>query len=100
MALLLDTSPLYALADKSESEHKNVKSFFEEQKEVMIVPWVILPELAYMLHTRLGVKAEQAFLHSLNENELGVEGLHDRDLKRSEEILVDYPQFGFVDSIV
>ena len=99
MPLLLDTGPLYALADKKEPDHKKIRKFFEREKELMLVPWAILPELAYLLKERLGDKAELTFLHSLNQKELIVEEFQEADLKRAEEILSDYPDFGFVDSV-
>lgn len=100
MPYLLDTGPLYALADRSDGDHKAVKAFFVRQKEVMILPWVILPELAYLLKEHLGDHAEMAFVHSLNQRELTLEGVHDQDLKRAEGILLEYPEFGFVDAVV
>ncbi len=99
MPLLLDTGPLYALADKKEPDHIKVRNFFETQTELLLLPWVILPELAYLLKERLGDRAELTFLHSLTQRELVVEGFHDSDLKRAEEILTTYPNFGLVDSV-
>lgn len=100
MPLLLDTGPLYALTDKAEKDHKKIKIFFENQNEVMILPWVILPELAYLLHERLGDYAELAFINSVNQKELTLEGVHEKDLERAQEIMKSYPDFGFVDSTV
>lgn len=100
MALILDTGPLYALADRSEPEHKKIKKFFAGQKEILILPWVIVPELSYLLQSRLGVRAEQAFLDSINHKELAMEGVHDKDLLRAREILTSYPHFGLVDATV
>lgn len=99
MPLLVDTGPLYALADKSEPDHKKVKTFFESQRELLIVPWAILPELAYLLSDRIGPQAELAMVHSLNQKELTIEGINQKDMVRCEQILSDYPDFGLVDSI-
>lgn len=100
MPLLLDTGPLYALADKKEPDHKQVKSFFEKTREFLILPWVIVPELAYLLKERLGAPAELAFLRSLNRQEFVLQEMDEVDLVRAEQILADYPDFGMVDSVV
>jgi predicted nucleic acid-binding protein len=58
----------------------------------------ILPEVAYLLASRLGAHAEQAFVRSLVDGEISVEGLHAADYTRASDVLRQYADIGFVDA--
>lgn len=100
MPVLLDTGVLYALADRRDSWHPRVISFFGDADESLLVPVTVIPEVSYLLHTRLGPAAEQAFVRSLAARELDVEMLRDQDVARTAAILERYPDIGFVDASV
>jgi len=100
MPLLLDTGPLYALADADDSWHTRVRTFLDERQEVLLVPVTVLPEVAYLLRTRLGADVERRFVASLATAELTVEELRRDDLERAEKLLITYPDIGFVDATV
>lgn len=100
MTLLFDTGPLYALADADDAWHERVRDWLEERREPMVVPVTVLPEVAYLLRTRLGGEVERRFVESLAAAELSVEPLRLEDLTRSAELLETYPDIGFVDSTV
>lgn len=100
MPLLLDTGPLYALADEDDSWHVRVRAFLEECRQPLLVPVSVLPEAAYLIRTRLGEPQELLFAESLAAGEITVEGLARVDLKRTAELMKKYPFLGFVDATV
>ena len=69
-------------------------------EESLLVPVTVIPEVSDLLHSRLGVAAEQAFVCSLAARELDVEMLRDQDVARTAAILERYPDIGFVDASV
>jgi predicted nucleic acid-binding protein len=100
MPLLVDTGVLYALADRHDDWHARVVSYLADVEESLVVPVTVVPEVAYLLHTRLGAGAEQAFVRSLVARELDVESLRDQDVIRAAAILERYPEIGFTDASV
>lgn len=100
MPLLLDTGPLYALADRDDAWHERVRDFLEESRQPLLVPVSVLPEAAYLIRTRLGEPQELLFAESLAAGEITVEGLTRADLRRTAELVKKYPFLGFVDATV
>ncbi len=100
MPLLLDTGPLYALADEDDSWHARVRDFLAGERAPLLVPVSVLPEAAYLIRTRLGERPERLFAESLAAGELTVEGLTRADLKRTAELMERYSFLGFVDATV
>lgn len=100
MPLLLDTGPLYALADTDDAWHVLVRDFLAEQREMFLVPVTVLPEVTYLLRTRLGADVEREFVASVAAAELAVEDLRLEDVERSVELMTTYPDVGFVDATV
>ena len=100
MAILVDTGILYALADADDRWHEPASAWLGAVSELLIVSVTALPEVAYLLHTRLGAAAELAFVQSLAGGELDVEDLRRQDLARASEVLRRYPEIGFVDASI
>lgn len=100
MPLLCDTGILYALADRDDAWHARAVAFFESERQVLLAPVTVLPEVAYLLRTRLGPAAERAFAESLAEGELAVENLLPGDLSRCAELLSQQPFLGLVDASI
>lgn len=100
MPLLLDTGPLFALADADDDWHEPVRDFLAARRDVLLVPVTVLPEVAYLLRSRLGESVERRFVASLAQRELTIEGLHPSDVERCGELLDRYPALGFVDGTV
>ena len=84
MAVLVDTGILYALADADDRWHEPARRWLATTSDLLIVPVTVLPEVAYLLHTRLGPAAELAFVQSIAAGELDVEELRRPDLARCE----------------
>ena len=100
MPLLLDTGPVYALADRDDAWHERVRDFLVESRQPLVVPVSVLPEAAYLIRTRLGGTAERLFAESLAAGEISVEELTRADLRRAAELMRSYPFLGFVDASV
>lgn len=102
MPILVDTGPLFALADRSDQDHDRVTRFFQDNRELLIVPVTVVPEVAHLLNVRLGSDAVRSFAHSLALGELRVEGITHTDLRRIDELLTQYAdsRLDLVDSSV
>lgn len=66
------------------------------------MPVTVLPEVTFLLQTRLGPDAEIAFVRSVADGELTVEGLADDDVTRAADLMATYRDtpLGFVDATV
>ena len=100
MAVLVDTGVLYALADADDAWHERARDWIDVANELLIVPVTVLPEVAYLLHSRLGAPAELAFVQSAAAGELEIEPLRQQDLARSTDVMRRYPVVGFVDATI
>jgi hypothetical protein len=100
--VLVDTGPLYAMADRDDDWHTRVVRFVERARDDLVVPVTVLPEASYLLASHLGPGAEQALVGSLVKGEMAVEGLTLSDLRRALELLRRYQsaRIGFVDATV
>ena len=101
-SLLVDTGPLYAMADRDDDWHHRTVRFFETNRDDLIVPVSVLPEAAYLLAAHLGAGAERQLVQSVLSGELTVEELTIADLRNTLELLRRYedPRIGFVDATV
>jgi predicted nucleic acid-binding protein len=100
MPIILDTGIIYALADADDDWHVRARDFVFHNREMLLVPVTIVPEVAYLLAKRLGSGAELSFVSSLAAGELTVESIHMKDLARCTALLSDYPKIGFVDASI
>ena len=68
----------------------------------LLVPVTVVPEVTYLLETRLGPRAAEAFVRSLADGELPVEGVGAEDVRRAADLMVAYRDLplGFVDASV
>ena len=58
--VIADTGPLYALIDRSDAWHQRVTAWWTQQAREVRVPVTVLPEVCYLLQTRISAQAEQA----------------------------------------
>ena len=100
MAVVVDTGILYALADADDAWHERALAWMERQNGLVVVPVTVLPEVTYLLHTRLGSAIERAFVESVAVGELEIEALRQPDLDRCCEVMERHPDVGFVDASV
>ena len=62
----------------------------------------VIPEVSYLLQTRIGPAAEHAFIRAVADGEFVTEALEPEDIVRAATLLHDYADLalGFVDAAV
>lgn len=100
MAVLVDTSGLYAMVYDREPHHPAVREFVAATDEALLIPVTVLPEADYLIAKRHGTRVELMMLRSIARRELAVEGLTPADLERSMELIERYADsdIGLVDA--
>lgn len=79
MTLLIDATPLVALADSSEPLRDQILECLETESGALIIPAPITAEIDYLLGQRLGGAARRAFLADLAAGRFLVENLEEDD---------------------
>ena len=70
MLAVVDAGPLYAAADADDNDHLECLAILERSDLVLVIPALVITEVAYLIGTRLGPGAEAAFLGSLAQFEV------------------------------
>lgn len=101
-AIIADTGVLYALVDASDAWHRRVRDWWESNSRPLVVPVTVLPEVTYLLQTRIGVHAELAFVNTVAAGEFTIEPLEPGDLDRVAAVMDAYADLplGFVDASI
>lgn len=100
--IVADTGALYALVDRNDAWHARVVAWWKRNTQSVVVPVTVLPEVTYLLQTRIGVAAEHAFVCAVAAGEFTIEPLDTDDIERVAEVMeayADYP-IGFVDASI
>jgi uncharacterized protein len=100
MPLLVDTGVLYALVDRSDAWHSRTVDYVKTSITTLLAPVTVLPEIAYLIRTRLGIREELKLIEGFVNGEVAVEPLSDSDLSRALAVMTKYPQLGFTDSTI
>ena|SRR5205807_1898263 len=102
MALVLDTGPLLAALDADDIDHRRCRELIESAEEDLVVPALVLSELDYWCHQRLGVQAWLTFLEDVIDGAYTLEAPIHTDLIRCREIQKQYADqpIGVVDASV
>lgn len=102
MTVVADTGPLYALVDSDDAWHERVVAWWRSNREPIVVPVCVLPEVCYLLHTRISQEAEAAFVRTVARGELTIEPLEPEDIARVDTLVRKYADLGlgFVDATV
>jgi hypothetical protein len=100
--LVVDAGPLVAAAATRDRNHERCVALLSQAPRPLIVPALVVTEVAYFLGDRLGHAAEHAFARSLREGELLVEPVEPSDWARIDELLDAYADLplGIVDASV
>jgi hypothetical protein len=81
---------LVAAALVNDPDHESCVAWFRSVTRPMIVPDVVIPEVAYLLAKGAQAPVEAAFLRSLVSGRLVVEHVNDADLLRAADLVEQY----------
>jgi uncharacterized protein len=98
--ILVDSSFLYALQDRSDKYNKAAVQFVTQHPFTPLVPDVALTEVAQMVKKFLGERAVLLFLDAISgESPLELEGISKGDIQRARSIMETYSgaRLDFVD---
>jgi predicted nucleic acid-binding protein len=100
--LIVDAGPLYALADRDDAVHRQCVELLGSHPGPLIVPTLVITEVAYLIGRRLGARAEVLFAQDLAEGAFSVDSVHPQDWLRIAELVARYWDFplGMVDASV
>lgn len=98
---LIDTGFMYAVLDENDTEHHACSSVFKRESG-MLLPEVILPELAYLVIRGLGYETLTTFLRYIAAENLPLILTIPQDLERAAEILEKYAdsKIDYVDAVI
>lgn len=100
--LVVDAGPLVAAAATRDRNHERCVELLSQAARPLIVPTLVVTEVAYFLGDRIGHAAEQVFARSLRDGELLVEPVEPSDWGRIDELIGEYADLplGIVDASV
>ncbi len=100
--IVADTGAVIALVDADDRHHESVRQLFEQNPDEWVLPWAILPEVDYILATRVGTRAQSAFLDDLAAGAFAVEWGDQADVQRANSLCDQYAdlKMGLVDGVV
>ena len=65
MLSVLDAGPLYAAADRDDGDHARCMAVLQRRDLELVIPALVVAEVAYLVGSRLGASAEAGFLRGL-----------------------------------
>lgn len=101
-ALLVDAGPLYAYVDADDRHHVASLELLEKHPGPLLIPVLVVTEVAYLVGTRLGPEPEVRFLGDLAAGAFSVEPVAAADWLRIAELVSRYRDLplGTVDASV
>ena len=88
--LIVDAGPLYAAAATEDKDHHRCVELLTQAKGPLLVPELVVTEVAYLLSDRIGAHAELAFARALAAGELIAEPVADPEWERVAELVERY----------
>ena len=100
--LVVDAGPIVAAAATRDRHHEDSVELLTGAARPLVIPTLVVTEVAYFLNDRIGSSAERAFAGSIARGELVVEPVEPGDWERIAELLDDYADLplGLVDASV
>jgi predicted nucleic acid-binding protein len=90
MAVICDTSGVYALYDADDVAHQATRTLVEAETGPLLLPVILLAEIDYLMRTRLGMDAAGDFLEALAQGQFTLVPLVPADLVRCRELVTQY----------
>lgn len=92
MTAILDTSFLFALTDQSDRNHQRVLAVAQSVNEPLVLPVVVLPEVCYLIASKLGHQAMRRFESSVIPETIQVQTVTTEALVLVIQILEQYAE--------
>lgn len=101
-ALIVDAGAIYALFDAGDRHHEACLELLSGHRGRLIVPTLVIAEVAHLLGTRRGPDAEVLLMGDLAEGLMILEPVHPADPLRIAELVATYRDLplGTVDASV
>ncbi|MGH7480818.1 MAG: type II toxin-antitoxin system VapC family toxin, partial [Longimicrobiales bacterium] len=81
--IVADTGAVLALVDADDAHHEALLEVYERDPDAWVLPWAILPEVDYLLLTRVGPESELAFVRDVADGAYAIEWDDGADLARA-----------------
>jgi uncharacterized protein len=91
MIAVVDSGPLYAVADADDDEHERCLEVLRRRDLQLVIPALVVAEVTYIVGTRLGPKAEATFLRGMES--FDVQAPMPEDWARMAELVKKYGDF-------
>ncbi|MGH7778111.1 MAG: type II toxin-antitoxin system VapC family toxin [Candidatus Dormibacterales bacterium] len=88
--MIADAGPLYAAYDADDAEYRRCRRLLENHAGSVLVPILVVTEVAYLLGTRVGMETEVRFLGDLAAGDLVPEQVAAMDWLRIAELVSTY----------
>ncbi|MEP6765220.1 MAG: PIN domain-containing protein [Gemmatimonadaceae bacterium] len=100
--IVADTGAIIALVDSDDRHHASLVNLYDADPAVWVLPWAILPEVDYLLASRVGEDAARAFRADLASGAFTIVWGVPEDLARAHALCVRYADLalGLVDGVV
>jgi hypothetical protein len=102
MAALIDTSAVLAAVDRADPAHERVVAALKVERSTILLPVVILPEVAFLLERRHGASRAASVVGRIVNGPWRVTGLEPVDAQRAAELMARNAdsRIGFVDAAI
>lgn len=102
IAVLVDSGPLYAYVDEDDRDHNVCLALLLKHPGPLIVPQLVVTEVAYLIESRIGSEAEVRFLGDLAAGSITTDPVSAGDWLRIAELVADHRDLplGTVDASV
>ena len=94
MTAVIDAGMLYALVDTADGLHERAVAAIKAEPEAIIVPQATLPEICYLIGSRLGAAQETAFIRYLADSDWRLEPLTEQDIERVIALMSEHATAG------
>jgi predicted nucleic acid-binding protein len=91
MLAVVDTGPLYASLDRDDADHNACATALSRPGLRMVIPMLVIAEVAYLAATRLGADVEATFIQALGT--LDVDAPPPQEWARIAELVRQYADF-------
>ena len=88
--LIVDAGPLYAAAARSDNHHAVCEELLANATGPLVVPELVVSEVAYLLGDRVSAQAEIVFGQSIADGLLSIEPVLDSEWSRITELMKQY----------